>query len=78
LLFHDILDDLLIQCIPKDVKKYAGRGYNTIFFESKLKNHVSKKTLKKGFVLTKMLVFEKINTAEFRAAMRDANEKTRV
>jgi hypothetical protein len=68
LLFHDIPDDLLKQCIPKDVKKYTGRGYDTIFFENNLKNHVaniSKKTLKKGFVLTKMLVFDTINTAEF-------------
>jgi hypothetical protein len=81
LLFHDIPDHLLKQCIPKDVKKYTGRGYDTIFFENNLKNHVaniSKKTLKKGFVLTKMLVFDTINTAEFQAAMRDANEKTHV
>jgi hypothetical protein len=72
---------MLKQCILKDVKKYASRGYDTIFFKNNLKNHVaniSKKTLKKGFVLTKMFVFEKINTAEFQAAMRDANKKTRV
>ena len=54
---------MLKQCILKDVKKYASRGYDTIFFKNNLKNHVvniSKHTLKKGFVLTKMLVFEKI------------------
>ncbi|RFU31081.1 hypothetical protein B7463_g5251, partial [Scytalidium lignicola] len=81
LLFHDIPDDLLEQCIPKDVKKYSVRSYDNIFFENALKNHVaniSRKTLHRGLELAKLLVYQHINTANFRNVMRDTNEKSRI
>jgi hypothetical protein len=76
-LYHAEDEERVKLCIPKDVKKYEGRGYDTKFFETAIKQHITamtNDTISKALPLAKMLVLENSNSADFQAAMRGTDQ----
>lgn len=64
-------------CIPKDINKFEGYGYDTKYFENAISVHfrkLSSDIVAKALPLAKMIVLEGIDTPEFQAAMRGSEK----
>jgi hypothetical protein len=70
-LYHTEDEKGVMLCVPKDVKKYEGRGYDTKFFKAAIKQHITAMTndvISKALPLAKMLVLENSSSADLQAA----------
>ena len=76
-LYHAEDEEGVKLCIPKDIKKYEGRGYDTKFFETAIKWHITaitSDTISKALPLAKILVLEKSSSADFQAVIHGTDQ----
>lgn len=77
-LFQGESEERVHTYMPKDVKKYEGRGHDWKYYENSMKQHIANmtsETVFKALPFAKMLVLEKINDTDFQAAMRGTDQE---